>query len=615
MQDTLTTLQGMIWPEPGLCTERDLYVRPDARAAFSQAAREIHVRQGGLVQFDTYYNLFNIGKWVKHCALETLWLTLDGEGEFELVVFLVQPDRSWERLVNEVIRLDPDAPTRVRLDGAQTFGDRGVLFFEMRALGEDGGVMRDAQWQTADAPRRQPDLMLSVTTFRREAAVARTAERFERFIDKSPLKGRIRMTVVDNGQSAEIPPSDHIRVVPNENLGGSGGFARGLLEARDSGATHCLFMDDDAAVHMQAFERTWMFLAYATEDKVAIAGAVSNAQHRWQLWENGALFHHICQPQHGGTDLRDIRQVLELEFDSTATRPHNFYGGWWYFAFPVAMAEHMPFPFFVRGDDVSFSLVHAFDIVTLPGVISYQDEDFSGKESPLTVYLDLRSHMAHHLSLDSMAIGRKGIMKIMLRFYFRSLLPCHYETLEAIGLALEDVQDGPAFFEANADMAARRAQIGKIFDQERWRKDDTGGRKDRVWLPSGRWLPRFLMKLTLNGHLLPGFGYIANRITLPAGVRGAIRPIWGAGEITYTSADGRKSYTVRHDKARALGVSRPIWAAMRAIWRDYDALCADWHSGYDRLTTEGYWRKRLDAPAPEAKPADAPAPAASDPAA
>ncbi|MDJ0820537.1 MAG: hypothetical protein QNJ09_01845 [Paracoccaceae bacterium] len=594
-------LQSLIWPEIGLCTERDLYVRLRGGAALSLETSVVHFVPGAVADFGTYYNLFNIGKWHKHCGLETLSLALEGDGRFELVVFHARPDRSWERLVNEVITLKPGQPHAVALTLPDGFANRGVLFFELQAL--EAGTLHQAHWQTSEAPKRRPDLMLSVTTFRREAAVARTAERFAEFIAQSQLKDHIHLSIVDNGQSAEIPKSPHVTLIGNENLGGSGGFARGLLEAQRRGASHCLFMDDDASVHMEAIERTWMFLAYATDPKTAIAGAVSNAQHRWQLWENGARFDRLCRPQHMGLDLRDMGQVLALEFDSSATQPDDFYGGWWYFAFAVDAVQHMPFPFFVRGDDVSFSLVHDFNIVTLPGVISYQDEDFSVKETPLTVYLDLRSHLAHHLSLPSMEIGRKGLAQIMLRFWIRSLLDCHYETLEAVALALEDVRKGPDYFAQNADMASRRGEIGKLTQIERWQPIDERPEPGRHWFSPHRRLPRMLMKATLNGHLLPGFGLIGNVLVLPAAERGARRPIWGASEITYVSIDGKRAYTVRHNKARALRVSLRILGHIRAILRDYEALRKTWHAGYQTLTGTGFWHEilKLDPPAEDSK--------------
>jgi len=588
-----TPLQSLIWPEADLNTERDLYLRLGGAAALSMRNQQVHFIPGSLADFSTYYNLFNSGKWLKNCGLETLELQLHGTGTFELTVFHVMPQRSSQRVVTDIITLTDGVPLDVDVLPPSGFTATGLVFFQLVAL--TAGRLDQAHWQTADTPKRTPDLMLSITTFRREDAVARTVARFENFITRTPIAQHLHLTVVDNGQTADITPSAHVSVIPNANLGGSGGFARGLLAAQERGASHCLFMDDDASVHMDAITRTWMMLAYATDPGTAIAGAVANAQHRWQLWENGALFDRVCLPQHMGLDLRDAGQVIGMEFDSTAARPDNFYGGWWYFAFPVGRVKHMPFPFFVRGDDVSFSLVHDFNILTLNGVMSFQDEDFTVKETPLTVYLDLRSHLSHHLSLPQMDIGRKGMLKIIMRFYLRSFLFCHYDTLAAIGLALQDVLEGPDYFAKNAGMNERRAQIGALTDTERWRPMDD---KDKLPTqrhninPHRKW-PRQAMKLTLNGHLLPGFGLIGNKIRMGADARGQLRHVWGASEITYVTADGTRGYTVKHSKKRALKASLPILRATWKLWRSYDEVRDAWQAGYGRLTTPEFWQKKL----------------------
>jgi GT2 family glycosyltransferase len=594
-----TSLQSLIWPEIGLCTERDLYVRLEGGTAMSLTDREMHFPRGGWAGFGSYNNLFNIGKWVKQCGLETLSLRLAGAGRFELAIFLAQPERSWERLSNEIVTLDLDAPLVLPVEGLSGIGTRGAVFFELRALDQAGGVLRAADWCTEDSPRRTPELMLSITTFRREAAVARTADRFERFIAGSALKDHIRMVVVDNGQSAEIPPSDHVTLIPNENLGGSGGFARGLLEARARGASHCLFMDDDAAVHMEALERTWRFLAYATDPATAVAGAVANAQHRWAVWENGALFHQSCKPQFIGTDLRDPGQVLEMEFSTTATAPDNFYGGWWYFAFPVDEVRLMPFPFFVRGDDVSFGLAQDFNIVTLPGVMSFQDDNFANKESLQTLYLDLRSHLAHHMALPHMEIGRLRTLAIAGWFFARSLFQCHYETLAALTLSLDDFMAGPDFFAGNADMAQRRADIAALRDDEAWKDGTAPPRAPRRRINPDRWLWRQAMILSANGHLLPFFRHWGDRVVLDAGQRGQLHQIWGAAEITYVDETNGKHFTMRHSKLRA---ARQVWRFAKSawrFWRDYDALKRIWQEGYPQLASEYFWRDRLGMPSPD----------------
>jgi len=594
------TLQSLLWPEVGISTEHLLYMRLGGAAAYSGATRSICFSAGGLAEFNTAANLFNLGKWRRHCGLSDLGLRLEGEGRFELVVFQILAERSWERPVNEIVELTPGQPFRLDLTPLLLPEPVGLVCFSLRALGE--GRLAGAAWESRQAPRRQPQLALSITTFRREEAVRASVARFESFMAETPLAPHLHLIVVDNGRSAGIRPSNHVTPIDNENLGGSGGFARGLIEAEARGATHCLFMDDDASVHMGAVERTWTFLAHATDPRTAVAGGMTMANHRWALWESGALFERHCQPQWLGTDLRNFDQVSRMEMESTADKPQNFYGGWWYFAFPVALTKYRPFPFFVRGDDVSFSIANDFDIVTLPGVVCFQDADFSDKESLQTLYLDLRSHIVHHLALPQMDIGLFKTLTMPAWFFLRSLFQCHYETLAALNLAVEDVMRGPAFFAANADMAERRATLAALRKDEAWAPLRGRPPRSRIRFNPHRLLPRLLMKATLNGHLLPFFRLYGNQLVLRSSQRGQIRQTWGAARITYLSADGSQSFTVRHSKRAAL---REGWRMLRnglRLMRAYPRLKAEWREGYAELASTGFWTARLGIEAPPAAP-------------
>ncbi|MFW8637124.1 glycosyltransferase [Cribrihabitans pelagius] len=594
-----TTLQSLMWPEAGVCTERDLFVRVHGKAGPAEAGG-LRFFEDSRAEFNTWFNLFNAGTWQRHCGLQSLYLLLQGRGRFAVTVILARPEHSWDRL-DRIVELD-DGPVRLDLGALlPPPGGKGVMFFELQAIGTEA-ELADAAWQTADAPRRQPQLALAVTTFKREAAVARTAERFCAFRETSWMKDRVELIITDNGQSVELPPRDGVTVIANENLGGAGGFTRGLLEARARGASHCLFMDDDASIHMQSLERTWMLLAFAEDAATAVAGAMISEQHRWAVWENGARFFTRCQPQHMGCDLRDFWQMADMEWEVSGAAPEGLYGGWWYFAFPVAQAEHLAFPFFVRGDDVSFSMVNRFNIVRLNGVVSYQ-ESFTDKESPQTWYLDLRSHMAHHLSLPQLEVGARGVLKIALWFFQRNLPRMHYDTLAAINLAVEDVMQGPEFFDRNADMAQRRAEIKALTGAEAWQE-----LTPETSLPPVRHHPpaawrRHLMKLSLNGLLLPGFARFGRKITLEAQNRGHLGHVWGAAEITCLNAERTKFYTVRHSKSAAWRELKRFAANARAFLKAYDQLAAAYRSRYGSLTSEAYWQDKLGLGAGQARPA------------
>jgi GT2 family glycosyltransferase len=601
----LVTLQRVILPEHGICTEPDLYLRLPLGGGMRPAAGEVLLPVGARVGFDTYFNALSLGKWQAHCALDGLFLGLSGAGTAELRVWQAPPDRSWDIVHCDTITL-AGAETLVDLSAVLEAGTGGVVFFELRALGGDPLLRLDgARFATRAAPAAWPSLAICITTFRREAAVRATAARLEDFLAGYAFGDRIRVIVVDNGASAAVPATAHVRQVENPNLGGAGGFARGLAEAEAAGATHCLFMDDDASFHMENIARTYAFLALARDSRAAVAGAMINNTHKWAMWENGAVFDRACRPQFCGADLRETAEVIRIEHESAREGRPNFYGGWWFFAFPVAHVERRPFPFFVRGDDVSFSLANRFRIVTLNGVVSFQD-DFTEKESPQTLYLDLRSHLVHHLVFDAIDRGAWGTARVALRFILRSLVRFHYETAEAQLLAWHDVMRGPAFFADNADMAERRQAIRALVATEAWQPLDTlrpAGRTGTRW---PKWLHR-VFAFSLNGHLLPFFGFWGDRVTLTVGERGLLYPAWGAAEITYLSGDRSKGYTVRQSKRRFLGVGLRVATTTLRFVAAFGGLRAAYRGAYPEMASARFWQARFGPAAAEASGQPAPA--------
>lgn len=582
----ITTLQSLIWPEAQFSVPDSLYLRLLGQSKIDPSGIRLSFASGDVIRTDTAFNLFNLGKWQRHCGIEDLQLRIEGDGTILARVMAQTEGTAPQCLVSRELELEPERGVGL----AFSLPDDDIptlLHLEIEA--RTAGHLSTIDWQTRQPPRRHPDLMVAVTTFRREANARATAERFAAYLRTVAIKEHLHLTIVDNGQSLNLPDLPSVRVLPNANLGGSGGFARGMMEARASGASHCLFMDDDAAIHMQSLERSWAFLAYAIRPDTAVAGALSMAAVPWRLWENGAVFNGLCRPEYNGLDLQNPERVAEMEWETTAAPPENFYAGWWYFAFPLAHANHMPFPYFIRGDDVGFGLIHDFNIVRLPGVLCFQDQDFSAKETAMTLYLDLRSHMGNLLSLPSLERGRFQSARIALWFFARALIGCHYETIAALNLALRDVLEGPDFFVRNIDMQARRTEIAALYQTEAYRPHTTPDQPDRQWINPNRFLPRFAMKLTINGHLLPGFGWFGNRITATPGERGRIRLLWGISRMTFLSADGTQSYTVTHSKKRAFLTSTQfLWTLLRFLLR-YRDIRARWRKGYWERTTEESW--------------------------
>ena len=317
-----------------------------------------------------------------------------------------------------------------------------------------------------------------------------------------------------------------------------------------------------------------------------------NKTNKWQMWENGAVFDHRCLPQFVGTDLRDFGQVLRIEKDSGGQKHPFYYGGWWFFAFPVAAVKYHPFPFFVRGDDVSFSIANPFNIHTLNGVVSFQDH-FIDKESPLVWYLDLRSHMAHHLSLPDMQSSAFKVARIAWWFFLRNLAKFQYETIEAILLAWQDVMQGPEFFAANADMAVRRKTIAAFCQREKFSPVVIGTLGERRrYFPRSR-LMRAVFMLSLNGHFLPFYRLWANKVIIYAPDRRNFHHVWGSGELTFVNGSRDQAFTVHHSKRIGLTqLGRMVWLSLKFILK-YPGLLESYQKRYPELTSTQYWQTTM----------------------
>ncbi|NCY09635.1 MAG: glycosyltransferase [Actinobacteria bacterium] len=130
----------------------------------------------------------------------------------------------------------------------------------VRIIAEGDCTVQRVEWSTTAAPAHDVRLSLSITTFNRQQYVVPTVRRVLDLVRASDvLRGRVRVLVVDNASNLDlaVAAGDDLTVVPNRNLGGAGGFARGLMHLRAAKwATHVLFMDDDISLETEALVRT-----------------------------------------------------------------------------------------------------------------------------------------------------------------------------------------------------------------------------------------------------------------------------------------------------------------------------------------------------------------------
>ncbi len=589
------TLQNLTFPERGLCLEPHMFAHADRFVAHESDLGAYWIPQNSVAKFDTYFNALCIAKWHKCCDLQGLWLGLTGQGRVEVTVLHALSEFYHEVLAVRVLDLALEGEDLLDLSHYSDSAGLGLITFEIRAISSDA-CLTAARYMTQSQANPSCRLAIVITTFRREAQVKATARRLALYLDQAEFGSQMECLIIDNDDSAQIDPHPKLRRFANANLGGAGGFTRGLLQAKTEGFSHILFMDDDAAIPMEALHRTFAFLTLAKDDRAAVAGALINATERALMAENGAVFNHKCYPQFQGTDLRDFRAFFLMEQKTALIRPPKLYGGWWFFAFPVAHVRTYPFPFFVRGDDVNFSLANDFVITRLNGVVAF-GESFVDKETPLNWYLDLRSHMVHHLALNHMATSRIGLIAIPLAFVRRNIVKFQYESIEAVLLAWRDVLKGPDYFATHPDAGPARAAIKTFIKNEVWQPLANFDLKEREgFLGTNKAARRLFYPISLNGHILPFFGrWGAKRIILAA-QRGFSDAVWGAAQLTFLNVAGDKAYMTRCNIVQAAWLlARTLGLTLRTLVQ-HGRLRALYRSRYPQITTPEYWRKALNLP-------------------
>lgn len=454
-----SSLETVIWP---LALPLSVHNRMSVLYAcghgyeYYPASKEYALNSMGLISFRTYMNSFPYAKWVKETGIESIRFKLRYRGGAgELLLFA---ERSGQReLVKKTVFEAVETNTEVYID-VPPLG-AGTILLSVEVMARDGSKISesltvvDAGFVTLEPKVREVSATVVITTYNRPSDLSVALRAMQ---DMESLSPNTEILIVNNGKKITQPKSmKNIRILQNKNLGGAGGFTRGLctlLEEKKS--THALFMDDDAMCHPISVLRSISFLEYAKRDDAAIGGAMLYSQYEnLQYEQGGSLAPYGVSSINQNYDLADYHNVIQNEL-----APQMDFGPWWFFLFPLKKAQILPFPFFVRGDDIAFSVQNKFHIVSINSGAAWQPS-FEYKISAGTEYLAVRSFLALPLVTGNNKWTCSGTMHGFRQQFFWELDGYRYAIAEAMLAALEDCLMGPSFWESESNTLAR---IGKL---------------------------------------------------------------------------------------------------------------------------------------------------------
>ena len=251
-------LQNIRFPEPDICREEELYFH----------------RNGEWIDFNGYFNLFYIEKRKKYTNQETLTLHLE-VGDCQAVRLMHD-----ETMIREIELSGQPEPLTLEFPYQEI--DKGVFWFSVKpGISSKSAVPQLSGWYEGKCQEEKPVRIAAVVcTFKREPYVLRNLKSVLRFLER-PENASMNLCywLVDNGRTlseheeisrlaAQHP--DTIRIIPNRNVGGAGGFTRGMIEAIEEkerlGLTHVQMMDDDAVMDPELFVRAYGFLGMRKDE-------------------------------------------------------------------------------------------------------------------------------------------------------------------------------------------------------------------------------------------------------------------------------------------------------------------------------------------------------------
>lgn len=396
--------------------------------------------EGDFTSFFTYFGSCSIAKWEKYTGIQNYFLHIEVKSECML------------HFVSDESPLGEPQTVSGEKDIAIPETNGTVVAFEINCKVDNIKVAYyfvDVDAASVNDVR----LALSTTTFKKEEYVTKNIELVKTQVlgCDDAIAGNFEMFVVDNGRTLDAGAlsCEGITILPNPNVGGAGGFARGMMEAlaSDKKFTHVLLMDDDVRVSPESFKRTFNLLSLANGKykNAFINGAMLSAQ------EQNIQIEDVAHVLESGAyrSLKDKTQIDVPENlvanEKVDVEVKNAYGAWWFSCIPLhAVRENgLPVPVFVRCDDVEFGMRNHPTYMCMNGICVWHDA-FEGRWRPS---VDCYQYTRNFLIMNALddCCNEKLFMERFKRNLRLRLRVMDYSSVELMLDGLDDYMKGPEF--------------------------------------------------------------------------------------------------------------------------------------------------------------------------
>lgn len=437
-----------------------LYCRSAKPFVFDEENGEWVLYGSGAYDFTTYFNALSVSKLQEYTTASNFSLHLELKGAACKITQTVAGPLASEPTLLEWTEKQVTASDKFQtLDLNIEVPDNTVLAgFVIETDGKVAIANSYYEIEIEDAPRNI-DLALATTTFKKERYIESNIDLVKREIIDcfDDISDHFNMHVIDNGKTLNVKEleSEHIKIHPNENVGGAGGFAYGMILAMEQNpkATHVLLMDDDVVVSPESLKRTFNLLRIVNDkySDAFISGAMLSMNAGDEQWEDTGFMTArgtFC-PAKPPLRLSSFDAVVVNEAfrpDVVTKETGAQYAAWWYCCIPVKVIEEngMPLPYFVRCDDAEYGVRCRKPFITMAGLCIWHESFHIRYNAAVERYQTTRNTLIAQFTTN---FAEKSSFMQELHSNIRlELKKFAYDNAELVLCAFEDFLKGPDYY-------------------------------------------------------------------------------------------------------------------------------------------------------------------------
>lgn len=468
------------------------------------------------VNFMSYFNCIQVGKWTQYTGVKNfkLHLRMKGKATISLYdVYVASMAVSYNDLTSQVVECDEVSDIEINIPES----NKALVGFRMDALTELEIYSGYYSAEIDEERIRDIDISLVTTTFKKQDYIRRNIGLMKNTVlsDDSDMKGHLFVHVIDNDR--ELDPKEFdcedLKVYMNNNVGGAGGFTRGMIESLEmkKKPTHVLLMDDDVMIMPESLLRTYYLLRILKDEykRCFLSGAMFDYDIRERQYEDVGFVHKkdgSYGPVKSAMDMRRIEKVVAN--DSYSFDVPDAYAGWWYCCIPIEHIEDrgLPLPVFVRGDDVEFSLRNKPGFIALNGICIWH-VGFAGKfNAAMELYQVHRNSFV--IQAASGICQDVDFLARIKNMFWKDITRFAYNNAELLIDSIEDYLKGPEYImglDGEQSLKEHNAKNEKLVPLADIGYLASSLPTDPYSYESLNIFKKLWYMGTINGHLLPGF--------------------------------------------------------------------------------------------------------------